>query len=307
MSVFHSDWWLDIVSQGNSWGISTIEENNLIIARLPWVLRTNSFGHRIIYQPPLTQTLGPYFDSSVFLSPKYANNLTKQHRLLSDLFSGLPFHHYFHQHFSPDITNWLPLYWSKYSQTTKYTYRIQLDASLDLWQGYQDKVRTDVRKASKILSFREDSDIKAFFHLLELTFDRQNLRYPYDNTLLESLMTTSLSIGNGRLFFAFDASGSIHSGAFIVFDKETAYYLLGGSDPNLRNSGSMSYLLHSIIPLFVNVSSTFDFEGSMIRNIERFVRGFGAIQTPYFSVSKFNSRSLQTYSLLKSVAKIWLS
>lgn len=43
---------------------------------------------------------------------------------------------------------------------------------------------------------------------------------------------------------------------------------------------------------------TFDFEGSMLPNVEAIRRQFGAVQVPYFTVWKYNS------SLLKLLQKI---
>ena len=37
----------------------------------------------------------------------------------------------------------------------------------------------------------------------------------------------------------------------------------------------------------------FDFEGTMVESIERFIRGFGAIQKPYFQLSKVRPKFLK--------------
>ena len=34
------------------------------------------------------------------------------------------------------------------------------------------------------------------------------------------------------------------------------------------------------------VTQRFDFAGSMIKSVERFLRGFGATQVPYFAITK---------------------
>lgn len=41
----------------------------------------------------------------------------------------------------------------------------------------------------------------------------------------------------------------------------------------------------------------------MLEPVERFFRAFGAIQTPYFSISKTNSKALKIYRLLQSLRK----
>ena len=79
----------------------------------------------------------------------------------------------------------------------------------------------------------------------------------------------------------------------MVWDDYTAYYLIGGADPELRNSGASSLLLWEAIQFAAQVSRTFDFEGSMLKPVERFFRAFGAIQQPYMQVKKYNSLPLR--------------
>jgi phosphatidate phosphatase APP1 len=45
----------------------------------------------------------------------------------------------------------------------------------------------------------------------------------------------------------------------------------------------------------------FDFEGSMIEPIERFFRGFGAVQTPYFHVSRSSSKLFKALKMLRDL------
>ena len=61
-------------------------------------------------------------------------------------------------------------------------------------------------------------------------------------------------------------------------------------DPELRSSGATSLCMWEAIAHATSVTTRFDFEGSMIESIERFFRGFGAEQTPYFHITKTPSR-----------------
>jgi len=62
--------------------------------------------------------------------------------------------------------------------------------------------------------------------------------------------------------------------------------MAGGGNPSLRNSGAHSLILWEAIRYVADYAETFDFEGSMLPGVERFFREFGAIQTPYFTISK---------------------
>ena len=65
---------------------------------------------------------------------------------------------------------------------------------------------------------------------------------------------------------------------------------MGGADPELRNSGATSLLMWEAIQFAATVTKKFDFEGSMIESVERFVRAFGARQIPYFQITRMSRR-----------------
>ena len=70
-----------------------------------------------------------------------------------------------------------------------------------------------------------------------------------------------------KIFIAVDKNGIAHAGAYIVWDENSAYYLLAGSDPKFRNSGAMSFCLWEAIKFSSNVTKEFNFEGSMINQL----------------------------------------
>jgi hypothetical protein len=99
------------------------------------------------------------------------------------------------------------------------------------------------------------------------------------------------------MLFAVDEADRLHAVAYGVWDEQGAYYLLGGGDPELRNSGATSLLLWELILRAREVTDVFDFEGSMIEPLERFFRSFGARQTPYLYVSRESARGSAALAL----------
>jgi hypothetical protein len=77
---------------------------------------------------------------------------------------------------------------------------------------------------------------------------------------------------------------------------------MGGANPELRSSGATSLCLWEAIRFASKVCSRFDFEGSMIEPVERFFRGFGARQVPYFQINK-KSRLLQMIFTVRNLIK----
>ena len=66
-------------------------------------------------------------------------------------------------------------------------------------------------------------------------------------------------------------------------------------NPFLLKSGGEKYA--------AGVTKHFDFEGSMIEGVERSYRAFGAIQTPYFSITKTNSKAFRFLKAIRSIIK----
>jgi lipid II:glycine glycyltransferase (peptidoglycan interpeptide bridge formation enzyme) len=223
------------------------------------------------------------------------------------LIDQLPKYDLFRQNFSPEIKNWLPFYWRGFQQTTRYTYRLSSLADSDvIWDGFQDKIRTDIRKAKKLGVVAERcSDIDAFLAVNELTFNRQGIGLPYSRSYVKRLFAASQANEAGTIFLARGQDGRVHAGNLLVWNEHCAYYLMGGGDPELRNSGATSLAMWQAIQFAATVSRVFDFEGSMIEPVERFFRGFGAVQTPYFSISHIRSKRLASAMALRSMAKSW--
>lgn len=297
--IFSKAWWLDSVA-GNDWDVVIIEKGDQIIASMPYLLK-NRFGFTILTQPQLTQTLGPWLRPS---NAKYARKLSQEKDLLQKLFAQLPAFAHFQQSWHYSVNNWLPIYWKGFEQTNYYTYRIEDLTNLDsIWKGFEANIRTDIRKAAnkENLTVRTDLTVDDFLKLNEKVFLRQGMGLPYTKKLVYDIDSAAKNNHARKIFIAEDEQGRHHSAVYLIWDDNSAYYLMGGSDPELRNSGATSLCMWEAIQFASTVTKSFDFEGSMMEPVERFFRNFGAVQTPYFLITKTNSRLIKTYIFLKSL------
>jgi len=299
-SLFSSRWWLDATAGEGNWGLCEVKENGKTVASMPWVMK-NRFGINTISHPALTQTLGPWLADPP-TATKYAKRLAREKDLMEALIDQLPDYHVFRQNFAPEISNWLPFYWKGFQQTTRYTYRLTNLADPEvIWSGFQDKIRTDIRKAKKLgVLVERSSDIDAFLDVNALTFQRQGIRLPYSRSYVKHLFAACQAREAGTIFLARGKDGRVHAGNLLVWNEHCAYYLMGGGDPELRNSGATSLAMWHAIQFAATVSRIFDFEGSMIEPVERFFRGFGAVQTAYFSLTHVRSRRVAVALGLRS-------
>jgi len=300
--IFCKAWWLDATA-GDSWDVVIVESDNEIVASLPFVKKKNKFGFTILTQPALTQYLGPWLK---FSSDKYASRLGQEKDLLQELYHKLPKHDYYCQKWHLERTNWLPLYWMGYRQTTRYTYRINDLSDLDLiWAGLQKNSRKSIRRCEEDLKIvvRTDLSIDDFLKLNRQVFYRQGMKVPYKDDLVYRIDEAASKNNAKQIFIAEDPEGRRHGAMFLIWDSDSAYALMGGSDPELRESGAISLVRWEAIKFASAVTKRFDFEGSMIEGVERSYRSFGAIQTPYFSITKTNSNAFRFLQTVRSIIK----
>jgi Acetyltransferase (GNAT) domain len=283
-AIFQQPWWLDAVAPGR-WDEATVERDGRVVARLPFVV----LGRRplkIFSMPPLTQTLGPWVERSG-ASP--ARELREELELLEELEAALPPSQGFVQAFSPSIMNALPFYWAGYRLEVQYTYRLAgIRAQQSLWDGLRGNIRREIRKARRLVEVRDDLGLDRFYSVWVKTFARQQLQPPVSLTALERLDAACGARGARTMLFAQDEAGRLHAVSYFVWDHNGAFFLLGGGDPELRTSGAASLLMWEGITRAGAVTDIFDFEGSMLKPVERFFRAFGSRQTPYLRVSRLS-------------------
>ncbi len=296
-SIFSQGWWLDTVAPG-AWDSVEIERDGVVIARLPYISKQGRLGLHI-GMPQLTQTLGPWLAP---MEGKLSKKFGKEKDLMGELISKLPDYAYFIQNFHYSITNWLPWHWNGFEQTTRYTYVLEDLGDTDaIFNGFDTKIRGDIRKASKQVEVTTDVTFDDFWELNKKVFERQGMAMPYKEELLRRIDDACIKKGCRKVFLARDREGRAHAAAYIIWDDRSAYYLLGGSDPDLRNSGATSLVLWEAIQFASEVTVKFDFEGSMLESVERYVRAFGGTPKPYFQISHQKSKKYRIKNLLKQL------
>lgn len=298
--LFSQAWWLDATAGEGAWDVALVEKGDAICAAMPYV-RRKRYGFTVLGQPALTQTLGPWLRET---NGKSSTKLAQQKDWLRSLIAALPPFSHFTQNWHWRMGNWLPFYWAGFQQTTRYTYILhELGDEKTLWQGLQENVRGDIRKASSRfhLRVRDDLTVNDLLVLNRKTFARQKMDLPYTEAFVLKLDQACAERHARKIFIAEDEKGLRHAGVYIVWDGNSAYYLMGGGDPDLRNSGATSLCMWEAIKFAASVTNRFDFEGSMIEPVEKFFRAFGAQQTPFFTVSKTPSRLLKTALFLASL------
>lgn len=302
LPIFSRDWWLDETAGPDAWDVAIVKKGGHVVASMPYVISRRCWL-KVLSQPALTQKLGPWLR---LYNGKPATRLANEKELMQALIDQLPRFDRFTQNWHYRCTNWLPFYWNGFKQTTYYTYVLsELKDTAKVWSGLQHNIRAECKKASNRfgLRVRDDLPIDAFLALNRMTFARQGLRLPYSEVFVRRLDAACAARGCRKCFIAVDPEGRHHAGLYIVWDENSSYGLMIGSDPALRTSGAVSLCFWEAIRHAARVTQRFDFGGSILQPIERFFRGFGAAQVSYFNISKTPSTLLRGREGLLSVIR----
>ena len=291
-TVFHQPWWLDAVTQevGWQWSCAISRKSDRIRAVWPYVWHKVLRHFVLIEMPKLTPYLGPVFAP---LPGKATTQLAEQKDIYDELLGQMPPYAHFKQCFTPDVTNWIPLYWKNFTQTTYYTYtfRPQSDGAV-LYTQLRENIRRDLKKARNLVEIVETTDFEHLIRLHHLTLNRQNKVWQHRDDFVRALERVARTHSASRILIAIDAQKRVHSAGYFLTDKNHVHALLSGGDPALRESGAGALLYWEAIQQAGREEKIYDFGGSMIEPIEFFLRGFGGTQTPYFVVSHKNPQLL---------------
>jgi lipid II:glycine glycyltransferase (peptidoglycan interpeptide bridge formation enzyme) len=231
---------------------------------------------------------------------KQSSRVSFEKDVMTRLIEQLPAFDYFEQYFDYSVTNYLPYRWAGFKQQTYFSYILpDLSDVNAVFDGFRSNIKTDIRKAEQSVSVEDVDDLDRFYALLCMSYGRQQRKPAVSIDLLRRIDEACKARGQRSIFIAIDAEGRPHAGAYIVWDERSAYYLLGGGDPQLRNSGATSLVLWHAIRFCAERTVRFDFEGSVHEPIERYFRAFGGVQTPYHKIYKENAFLLKLRSFVR--------
>jgi hypothetical protein len=286
-SFFCKSWWLEAATHGD-FKICIVEGDGEILAGMPLPF----IGKKKIKMPKLTQSLGVLFVDKPDI--KRQKSLTNQkentQKILSFISSDvseldITFHHKYDY--------WLPFYWAGYYQSTRCTYLIE-------YHEFDEKValsklskghKWTVKKAEKDgILYKEIESLTAFYDFMKNTYERQGLRIGYGFEILSRFHAALVKNNAGKIFGAYDKEGILHAMCYIVYDAGEAYYWLGASEFNYRNSGAHTYLIWKMVLFYKDYSERFNFGGSMIPHVEKNFRNFGADVVSYSHI--FSRKSM---------------
>lgn len=200
----------------------------------------------------------------------------------------LPPHKSFMVQYSKDFTDWLPYYWQGYSQTTRYTYRIDLSPGIDVVRmAIRPDAMKKIRKAERDGLRCTSATVDDLLRLCRISMSRQEAK-GFAAETLQRLAEVAIERHAGEIVGCEDSEGRLLAAVFLAHDHNTAYTIASGQIREGQGRNAGAFALYEAIWRACEMEGihTFDFEGSMLEGVEGFFRSFGGIQIPYFRLSK---------------------
>lgn len=283
-NIFNKSFWLKLVC--SNFQIWIVEENGSIIGGI--VLP--NIKNKIFTMPKLTPQLGLLLgieNNNI----KYNKTISRSMSIANEIIKILPKNALkVDYNFSVNYSNMLPFIWDNYNVGLRYTYIINEISNLDkVFDNFDYSIKSEIKKSEKNnIKISSKFGVEEFYKVNNLTFERQGAVIPYTFEFIKRLDVELKNRDCRDMLFAINDNNEIIAGVYIIYDNNTAYYLMGGADPNWRKYGIQSHLIWEAIKLASRKVKYFDFEGSMVQSIESYFRKFGGIQTPIYSIDKSN-------------------
>ena len=273
--------YLDIIRP--QWEAVVVQDGEQWLAVMPWFAESR-FGLTRMFQPLLCQFQGIYWGP-------YPSDPYKQYewkRKVVGMMAEFVNKHckVFHGNFSPGFDYPLPFHWEGFQLSPRFTYYLNLKDPIPAFsERHQRSIKKNYASAVRLVL---NGDGGQFMTALHSNLDKKGVKFSekqYSN--IEQIMKTFIPGSEAYLLECIDQEGNWLSGMLVYAYKGTFTYYLGASSELGRKENSMTWLMNEAIQLaLAKGADIFDFEGSMIQNVETFFRGFGAKPKLFFEISK---------------------
>ncbi len=247
--------------------------------------KEKKFGFSMYRTPPFTPAIGPFLRIDARNPVSVMDMWKKTLTLMADFVDKLPYS-IVSFGFNNNMIDMQPFIWRKFKVIPRYTYLLDLTIPIeDIWSRMSNERRKNINKGLKDgLSVRKITDFEIIRSLVIKTFSRQKMAI---NTFyLNKILFEFANKDNSFAFTTFKNDTPIAC-SFCIRDKNTAYYLLGGYNHESKHHGAGTLSIWEAIKCAKDSGAKyFDFEGSMVTQIERYFRGFGGQLTPYYTINK---------------------
>jgi hypothetical protein len=302
-TVFAESWWLDAATGSpDAWQPNLLRADDGAV-RAAWPLTSRTWrGARIASWIRYAPFLGPQLPDR----PDGADGTSSDVALLDELAASLAARYaHVEAPCAPELDYWTPLSWHGFAQTTRTTWRIAAGTDLtELRAGLRTERKRNLKSADAAGFTVGAGTLDDLLAASASTFARQDADTPSE-PILRRLATAALERRRGEILAVRTADGDLASAGLFVFDDRWTWNLANGHvdvEGGLR--GAPTLLQWTAIEHALARGTGFDFEGSMLRPIERFVRGFGGEHVAYSVVHRSSPEWARTVARKRRLKRV---
>jgi hypothetical protein len=290
-SAFQTTWWY------RAWGVSPVvralrNEEGGIIAGICYAVGRR-FGTEAIICPPCTAGNGPVFKP--VLAEGHYQEITHAKKMALLAIHSLPRLGFFDLRLRPADTDVMPYLWNGFDTHVGYTYVIPA-TQRDKWMdGASKTTRKEIRRAVREVAeqgyqIEEQPSAQEMLPLIHDTIRAKDFRVDRLGERFAAWWQAIKDHQVGCGFLLRDKNGAPLAADILIWDRHTAYSILGGIRADLRKDSRVgTILLERMIREAHGRGLDFDFEGSTLPGVERFMRSFGGELRPMMRMVKIRS------------------
>lgn len=289
LPLFYQPWWLDAVSQQNSWDVAiSYAKNGEINGVLPYLIKKKT-GVTIVENPILTPFLGPWVKP---LTTSHNHKIiSHQQKVITNLLALLPKATYTNIKLAPSTLPWLIFQWQDFILKPHVDQYIPHQPIDTIRQGLKKNTRYIIRKAESQVDILLEDNPRVFYDIQRNTFERQGLSMPFSYDFFLNLYNEIQQRNQGQLYFAKDkVTGEYLSTAYLCWDHDTAYALLTGTTPNGRKTKANALLKWKRIEWAMEHGKNFSFLGSSLKGVFDTNQNFTSTQRTGFIAYKCKNK-----------------
>jgi len=199
---------------------------------------------------------------------------------------------------SPGFTDIRPLTWGGWSDLVYYTYSLDLASHDDA--NASKSVKYNLRKANaNNIAIKQVLDASLFYKLFSMTFERQNIKPPVQETYFKKMFDLLRDQGSCEMWVAETPEGEKACAYNIVWDNKRAYSWIAATNTDLRLVGANVMLDWEIFKhLKENGFKEYNMFRGNLPQLTTYATNFNPQLAPYYGVEKSSLR----YNLLRGAS-----
>jgi hypothetical protein len=262
--IYAFSWYLNCVT--DNWGAMVYNDYEAV---MPLPIR-KKYGINYVYLPPWVQQLGVFSQDVISdeLLKKFLFKIPKKFKKIEIFMnSGNQL----------DLNNIRP----------RKNYILNFDKTYDqIQRNFTKGRRSSIKQAQKFnLQIINTKDLESLIKLFVAEKD-ESLVNKFDFNKLRTLFEYLSSLSKLKTYHVKNENGNLIGGAVFLFDENRITYLFSVINEVGKEQQVMSFLINFIIESHVGTGYILDFEGSMISEIAKFFKSFGAVEEEYYHFLK---------------------